>query len=238
MAKKRQGLIPVPESSVVFMGKLSRGLIKGIKAAAPSMRLSISTVVKIALEEFLSKRERGEKERQPKLACTYDRLCEQKLAQVYRLLVSDLGCNNCLNIYNSPKENMDYENSSDLYQSIFRTAKKESKTIESQVGALVNFAKEKGYFLSEEYIFRDEGYSGAVLVRPGLERIRDLSAEGQIQAVLVYSPDSVKPELRLSGSIDGRTAVQRNRSFICQFPKGRNTRGSFAAPVSRDDSRI
>lgn len=43
--------------------------------------------------------------------------------------------------------------------------------------------------LPEEYIFRDEGYSGAVLVRPGLERVRDLSAEGQIQAVLVYSPD-------------------------------------------------
>ncbi|MEX2336727.1 MAG: hypothetical protein WD555_05605, partial [Fulvivirga sp.] len=36
----------------------------------------------------------------------------------------------------------------------------------------------------EEYIFRDEGYSGAVLICPGLERIRDLSAEGPIQAVL------------------------------------------------------
>jgi len=26
-------------------------------------------------------------------------------------------------------------------------------------------------------------------VRPGLEKVRDLSAEGQIQAVLIYSPD-------------------------------------------------
>ena len=34
-----------------------------------------------------------------------------------------------------------------------------------------------------------EGYSGANLVRPGLERVRDLAAEGQIHAVLVYSPD-------------------------------------------------
>jgi site-specific DNA recombinase len=41
----------------------------------------------------------------------------------------------------------------------------------------------------EEYVFKDEGYSGAVLIRPGLERIRDLSAEGQVQAVLIYSPD-------------------------------------------------
>jgi site-specific DNA recombinase len=33
------------------------------------------------------------------------------------------------------------------------------------------------------------GNSGATLVRPGLERARDLAAEGQIDAVLVYSPD-------------------------------------------------
>ena len=38
-------------------------------------------------------------------------------------------------------------------------------------------------------MFEDEGYSGATLERPGLERVRDLAAEGQIQVVLVYSPD-------------------------------------------------
>jgi hypothetical protein len=37
--------------------------------------------------------------------------------------------------------------------------------------------------------FEDEGFSGASLVRPGLERLRDLAAEGQVAAVLVYSPD-------------------------------------------------
>src|ERR1700746_488550 len=36
---------------------------------------------------------------------------------------------------------------------------------------------------------RRRGYSGATLARPGLERVRDLAAEGQIDAVLVYSPD-------------------------------------------------
>jgi site-specific DNA recombinase len=38
-------------------------------------------------------------------------------------------------------------------------------------------------------LFEDDGYSGAMLERPGLERVRDLAAEGQIQAVLVYAPD-------------------------------------------------
>ena len=38
-------------------------------------------------------------------------------------------------------------------------------------------------------MFEDEGYSGATLERPGLERVRDLAAEGQIQVALAYSPD-------------------------------------------------
>lgn len=39
-----------------------------------------------------------------------------------------------------------------------------------------------------EWVFQAEGYSGAILARPGLEALRDLAAEGQISAVLVYSP--------------------------------------------------
>src|SRR5205823_10089710 len=43
--------------------------------------------------------------------------------------------------------------------------------------------------ISPEWVFQDEGYSGASLVRPGLEALRDLAAQGQITAVLIYSPD-------------------------------------------------
>ncbi|MGH8017218.1 MAG: recombinase family protein [Opitutaceae bacterium] len=35
----------------------------------------------------------------------------------------------------------------------------------------------------------DEGYSGATLARPGLERLRDVVNEGQVEVVLVHSPD-------------------------------------------------
>ncbi len=76
-----------------------------------------------------------------------------------------------------------------IYTRVSSDQQKENKTIGSQVEALLNFSDQNGYVVPEEYIFKDEGYSGAVLVRPGLERVRDLSAEGQIQAVLVYSPD-------------------------------------------------
>jgi len=76
-----------------------------------------------------------------------------------------------------------------IYTRVSSDQQKENKTIESQIEALLSFATEKGYVVPKEYIFKDEGYSGAMLVRPGLERVRDLSAEGQLQAVLVYSPD-------------------------------------------------
>jgi len=66
---------------------------------------------------------------------------------------------------------------------------KENKTIGSQVDELLSFAEQQGYVVPDEYVFKDEGYSGAILVRPGLEKIRDLSAEGQIQTILIYSPD-------------------------------------------------
>jgi site-specific DNA recombinase len=76
-----------------------------------------------------------------------------------------------------------------IYTRVSSTQQKEDNTIGSQVSALLSFADEHGYVVPEEYVFKDEGYSGAVLVRPGLERVRDLSGEGQIQVVLVYSPD-------------------------------------------------
>ena len=43
--------------------------------------------------------------------------------------------------------------------------------------------------MPQDWIFEDEGVSGAVLVRPALEAVRDLAAQGQIEAVLVHSPD-------------------------------------------------
>jgi len=41
----------------------------------------------------------------------------------------------------------------------------------------------------EGWVFEDEGHSGATLVRPALERLRDLAAQGLVDVVLVWSPD-------------------------------------------------
>jgi site-specific DNA recombinase len=76
-----------------------------------------------------------------------------------------------------------------IYARVSSDKQKEENTIASQTAALVEFAHKQGYDVPPEWVFEDEGFSGASLVRPGLERLRDLAAEGQIAAVLVYAPD-------------------------------------------------
>jgi len=76
-----------------------------------------------------------------------------------------------------------------LYARVSSEKQKEEQTIGSQTEALKEYAQANGYTVVPEWIFQDEGYSGAILNRPDLERLRDLAAEGQIETILVYSPD-------------------------------------------------
>jgi site-specific DNA recombinase len=76
-----------------------------------------------------------------------------------------------------------------LYARVSSDRQKENHTISSQVAALVEYADSHGYLVPPEWRFQDEGYSGATLLRPGLEALRDLAAAGHIQAALVFSPD-------------------------------------------------
>ncbi|SFL23277.1 Resolvase, N terminal domain, partial [Mesorhizobium albiziae] len=76
-----------------------------------------------------------------------------------------------------------------IYARVSSDQQKEENTIASQTAALVEFAREQGFSVPDEWVIEDEGFSGASLLRPGLERLRDLVAEGQIQAVLIHAPD-------------------------------------------------
>ena len=76
-----------------------------------------------------------------------------------------------------------------IYARVSSEQQREENTIASQTASLIEFAKSHDLDVPKEWVFEDEGYSGATLERPGLERVRDLAAEGQIQVVLAYSPD-------------------------------------------------
>jgi site-specific DNA recombinase len=76
-----------------------------------------------------------------------------------------------------------------IYARVSSEQQREAHTIASQTAALIELARTLDIEVPTAWIFEDDGYSGATLERPGLERVRDLAAEGQIQTVLVYSPD-------------------------------------------------
>jgi site-specific DNA recombinase len=76
-----------------------------------------------------------------------------------------------------------------IYARVSSDHQRNEHTIASQTEALIEFAKKKDFSVPKEWIFEDDGRTGSNLDRPGLEQVRDLVAEGQIQAVLVYAPD-------------------------------------------------
>ena len=76
-----------------------------------------------------------------------------------------------------------------IYARVSSARQKKDQTIGSQTQALRDHAGQLGADLPEEWVFEDEGHSGATLVRPGLEALRDLAAQGCIDVVLCYSPD-------------------------------------------------
>ncbi len=71
-----------------------------------------------------------------------------------------------------------------LYARVSSEKQKEEQTIGSQTEALKEYAQANGYMVVPEWIFQDEGYSGAVLVRPGLERGEGAARIGRALGIL------------------------------------------------------
>ena len=65
----------------------------------------------------------------------------------------------------------------------------QSQSIEQQLERLRAHLRGQGEELTSEAIFRDDGYSGATLNRPGLDRLRDAVRAGEVEQVLVTDPD-------------------------------------------------
>lgn len=76
-----------------------------------------------------------------------------------------------------------------LYARVSSEQKASAHTIESQLSTLKQKITSDGYTLQSDLQFVDEGYSGATLVRPALEQLRDLAATGSIDRLYIHSPD-------------------------------------------------
>ena len=81
-----------------------------------------------------------------------------------------------------------------LYARVSSEQQAQAGTIASQVEALKERLEKDGLAIEQELSFIDEGYSGATLVRPALERLRDMAATGAIDRLYVHSPEPACPQ--------------------------------------------
>ena len=76
-----------------------------------------------------------------------------------------------------------------IYARVSSARQKKDETIGSQTAALGEYAAAAGLTVPEQWVFADDGHSGATLARPALERLRDLVAGVGVEVVICYSPD-------------------------------------------------
>ena len=86
-----------------------------------------------------------------------------------------------------------------LYARVSSQRQEKEQTIGSQLEALRRYASDNGLELVEE--FTDDGYSGARLDRPGLDRMRDQAEHGSFDVVLVYCSDRLARKFVLQALI-------------------------------------
>jgi site-specific DNA recombinase len=76
-----------------------------------------------------------------------------------------------------------------VYARVSTTRQAQAQSIEQQLDRLRAAVAEHGWRLEEQHIYRDDGYSGASLGRPGLDRLRDHAVLAELDLVLVTAPD-------------------------------------------------
>lgn len=107
-----------------------------------------------------------------------------------------------------------------IYARVSSARQKKDQTIGSQTAALRAHAAEQRLELPEEWVFEDEGHSGATLVRPALERLRDLVAQVGVDVVLCYAPDRLARKFAYQALLIEEFARAGTRVEFVRGPRG------------------
>ena len=76
-----------------------------------------------------------------------------------------------------------------IYARVSTQRQTETQTTEQQLDRLRAHAEGQGWSVAADRVFRDDGYSGASLKRPGLDRLRDVAASARLDRILITEPD-------------------------------------------------
>jgi DNA invertase Pin-like site-specific DNA recombinase len=107
-----------------------------------------------------------------------------------------------------------------IYARVSSARQKKDETIASQTAALRAHAEQHGLEVPEGWVFEDEGHSGASLVRPALERLRDLIAGVGVEVVLCYSPDRLARKFAYQALLIEEFARAGTRVEFIKGPRG------------------
>jgi site-specific DNA recombinase len=73
------------------------------------------------------------------------------------------------------------------YSRVSTATQEEQQTIKTQLNTLKDFSEKNNYHIVKEYI--DDGWSGDILARPALDRLRQDAKSKMWEAILIYDPD-------------------------------------------------
>lgn len=76
-----------------------------------------------------------------------------------------------------------------IYVRVSTQRQAQTQTIDQQIDRLRTHLQAQGWRLPEGDVFRDDGYSGASLKRPGLDRLRDRAAMASFDKIFITDPD-------------------------------------------------
>src|SRR5882724_3363273 len=86
-----------------------------------------------------------------------------------------------------------------IYARVSTEEQREGQNIDSQIAELERFAREKAWLITGTY--KDEGWSGGVMERPELDRLRDDAQKGVFAAVLINDVDRLARDVAHLGVI-------------------------------------
>lgn len=86
-----------------------------------------------------------------------------------------------------------------IYARVSSEEQREGQTIDSQIAELERFAREKSWDLIG--VYKDEGWSGALLSRPALDRLRDEAARRHFDLVLLNDVDRLARDVAHLGIV-------------------------------------
>jgi DNA invertase Pin-like site-specific DNA recombinase len=110
-----------------------------------------------------------------------------------------------------------------IYARVSGEQQAKEDTIDSQLEAVTQRIASDALVCDPELRFVDDGYSGTILARPGLERLRDQAAAGAIDRIYMLDPDRLSRNMRIKSSSSRSSPDAASRSCSSATP-------SVAAP--------